>query len=182
MPRIVCLCCLLMVIAGMVRADVHSERLAAFRLDRTPLLHDFVRSQQPYNGGSAFREPTGATAIFTVRYFHGASEVVQSVLLFPTIEGRNRWLQEEASLDPSMGRPSIAINSQRTMPLSPGSLRVNGNANKLVYFVYGFQHSEARRRDPKSWDHRLSDRELARRVQQIARMLATRANSFPANR
>lgn len=182
MPRIVCACCLLMFMGGMVRADVHPERLAAFRLDKTPLLHGFVMSQHPYRLGSAFQEPTGATAIYTACCFHGASEVVQNVLMFPTIEARNRWLQVEASQNSAMSTPSLAMNSQRTMLLSPGNLRVNGNVNKIVYFVYGFQHSEAQRRDPKAWEQRLSNRELARRVQQIARMLASRANSFPANR
>lgn len=165
-------------------ADIHPELLPGMRLDGSALLKGFARADaRPHTFGVSIEEAPGATAAVSGRHFLGSSELRTHVLLFPTREALDEWDREEGRSNPSWGfQPHRGRDeTDEVRGGVPGTGRAVRVVNRVLVIVYGFQHPEAKRRNPAAFKAALTDRQLGARVLAVTNELVRRAKRLKGN-
>ena len=157
-----------------VRADLHPEKLAPFRLGRSAAPLRGFTQERPGSRRVAplFEAPPGAAAALNARFFRGPSELGYSVLLFPTRRALADWERRMRSSAP--GWPAPPPRRRRA--------RATVVVNRVLITVHAYQHAEMARRRPRLARHALADGELAKRMDAVKAELVRRAKALPENR
>jgi hypothetical protein len=185
-------CILTLLACGSIAAwaDLSPERLAAFRLEGSPLLRGFARARpEAKRPAPLFGRPPGATAALNEQFFRGSSELRYSVLLFPTKQALADWDRSMRSSAPGWFSPlrQPVRNGVQESRLG-GVVRPNLPparaivVNRVLITIGVSQHEEMTRRHPELAEQGLTDEELAERMGRVRQELIRRAKALSANR